>query len=84
MQNLAQPNGISARIEEESKSRCPVIVIFRFSARAGEMIEYQLLTRRFSLPRPVFFFSCHEIWKFFLKRRLPILLVLNICRSFWG
>ena len=47
MQNLAQPNGISARIEEESKSRCPVLMIFRFSPRAAEIIEYQILT----LPR---------------------------------
>ena len=67
MQNLAQPNGgISARIEEESKSRCPLSssnpVIFRFSAR--EIIEYQILM---SSPTPLYFiyFCC-----FFIPRNL--------------
>lgn len=50
MQNLAQPNGITGRIEEESKSRCPVICSNRFSAR----LELEQTSKLFTLSISIF------------------------------
>ena len=61
MQNLAQPNGITGRIEEESKSRCPVICSNRFSAR----LELEQTSKLFTLSISI---SIFHATKYSLKR----------------